>query len=57
VKVSGGFATSRDVNPQLLELDTDQLRKIRRRVEDALRKSGDGQILRIAELLGVKISE
>lgn len=35
--------------------DTEHLRKLRRRVEDALRKGGDGQVLRCAEILGVRI--
>ena len=35
--------------------DTDDLKVIRRRVEDALRKGGTGQILRCAEILNIKI--
>lgn len=40
----------------LLVCDTEHIKKIRRRVEDALRKGGTGQILRCAEILEVKIS-
>ena len=37
--------------------DTDDFKVIRRRVEDALRKGGTGQILRCAEILNIKIIE
>ena len=40
----------------ILVCSTEHLKKIRRRVEDSLRKAGDGQVLRLAEILGVKIN-
>jgi hypothetical protein len=36
-------------------MTTEDAKRIRRRVEDALRKGGTGQMLRCAEILGVKI--
>ncbi len=56
-----GTSDYRDERILILHLiredDKDQIKKIRRRVEDALRKSDPTQILRIASILGVKLND
>jgi hypothetical protein len=39
----------------VLKMDTEHLKKIRRRCEDALRKAGTGEVIRCAEMLRVLI--
>ena len=42
---------------KFLEVKFMDIKKIRRRIEDVLRKSSDEVILKIAKILGVKIDE
>jgi hypothetical protein len=56
VKVNSlGHGSSQYGEVRFWEGDTEEFKKIRRRVEDALRKGGDGKVFRCAEILGVKI--
>ena len=51
----GRATTARHGEISEVVMTSETSRKLRRRVEDALRKGGTGQMLRCAEILGVRI--
>ena len=55
VDALGRGTRNKNIPLSFYEGDTDDLKVVRRRVEDALRKGGTGQILRCAEILNTKI--
>lgn len=53
-----GMASIRTQDPiRPISMDGEIQGKIRRRVEDALRKGGTGQIMRCAEIMGIRIDD